>query len=246
MKIDIVKDYEELSRKAAEKVIETANLSDAFVNICIPTGLTPLGLYKKLAEYSKNNPQALQNVNWFTLDEYINIPNGSPQSCFSKLRDKLYQPAGISLDQVYTFNTEAEDFKAEAARYESLIESMGGLDLTILGIGRNGHVGFNEPGSTLDSKTRVINLQKETIEQSKNYFEEGETLPTAGITLGIHTLIASKKILLIANGSEKKKIVQSVVEGEVSPDIPASFFRTVQHAQFLFDEKASHKLTIKG
>jgi glucosamine-6-phosphate deaminase len=242
----IVNDYDELSQKAAGQVIRLVESSEKQLNICIPTGRTPSGMYTYLIQYSHAHPHAFDRVNWFTLDEYVPLPSGSPLSCYSRLREQFYLPAGISHDKTYTFQTDANDFLAEAHRYERLIERFGGLTLSILGIGRNGHVGFNEPGSELDSKARPIILQPKTIEQTQNYFKTGDPIPTQGITLGIQMLFSSQEILLFANGHEKADIVHEVVEGEIDPSVPASFFRNHPKAYMIIDQEAAAGLTIGG
>lgn len=245
MELSIVKNYEELSQRAANKVIAIAESTDQPINISIPAGRTPKGMYHDLVDYVKDHPGCFDHISWYTLDEYINIPKGSALSCLTKLTHLFYEPAGIKKDKIFSFNTEAEDFNKEAERIEALISETGGLRLSILGIGRNGHVGFNEPGSERDSRTRVMTLQAKTLEQSKVYFTEDVLPPKEGITLGIQTLLESEEILLFANSTEKEAIIHEVVEGDISPQVPASFFRESPKAELIIDEEAAKRLSVR-
>ncbi|HET7615488.1 MAG TPA: glucosamine-6-phosphate deaminase [Bacillales bacterium] len=236
MELLVEKDYENMSQSAADHIIHVVESSEHSVNICLPTGRTPVRLYEILSAYCMNRPSSFQNVNWFTLDEYASAAPDSRAFCYQTLHKRFYRPARIKSDRIYKFQIEGGNYDEEAERYEDLIKRFGGIDLAVLGIGRNGHVGFNEPGSTADSRTRVVNLQDKTVEQSKRYLGREENLPTQGITLGIKTLLQSRNVLLIANGREKREIVEQTYKGRIGPDVPASFFQNHAKAKLIIDQ----------
>ncbi|HET7579032.1 MAG TPA: glucosamine-6-phosphate deaminase [Bacillales bacterium] len=239
MELTVEEDYESMSQTAAEYIICFVKGSQHFVNVCLPTGRTPVRMYEILSEYSRKHPSTFQNVNWFTLDEYADDTPKSKAYCYQTLHKQFYRPADIRPDRIYTFQTERGRYDEEAERYEDLIERLGGIDLAVLGIGRNGHVGFNEPGSNADSGTRVVNLHDKTVKQSKRYLESldnKENIPTQGVTLGIKTLLKSRNVLLIANGREKREIVEKTYKGRIGPDIPASYFQNHTQARLVIDQ----------
>lgn len=241
MNLVIKSDYESLSLAAAQAIIELSKQKKE-VNICLPTGTTPKGMYKALVDLHQAGQADFSFINWFTLDEYLGIPLSSPFSCYQQITELFYEPTGINKDRIFTFNSEAKDLDAEAARYNAIIEHMGGLDLAIVGIGMNGHVGFNEPGSSANAPTRVIDLHERTLVQSKKYFTDDHPIPTKGITLGMKTLLQSKEVFVVANGEEKADIVKFAIHGPVSDDVPVSHFQTHAGATFLLDTLAASKL----
>ena len=242
MKLIIKKSYDSLSESAARKIASYSGGSIGDINICLPTGTTPAGMYKYLIHLYKEGKTDFSNINWFTLDEYIGLPLISPFSCYQQLKNQFYDLAGIKRDRIFTFNSEAADLNAEAERYESLIKKMGGLDLAVLGIGMNGHVGFNEPGSSENTRTRVVQLHGGTLTQSKKYFGNNEEIPTRGITLGLTTLLRSKSVLILANGIEKANIVHAALREPISNEVPVSHFQVHPSTNIMIDELAAGKL----
>ena len=216
--------YEKLSQLAAleiKKKIQGGNR----VNLGLPTGGTPIGMYKDLV----NDPHLdWWNVSTFNLDEYVGIDKSHPESYMGFMRRNLFD--NIDID---SFNVWFPDHTDD---YDEMIDVLGGLDLTILGIGTNGHIAFNEPGSSFDSKTRVVYLDKQTIEDNARFFNSIDEVPTQAITMGLDTIMKSKEILLIAQGKKKLDIIQKAMFGEITEDIPASILQQHENLTILYCE----------
>lgn len=214
--------YEKLSRLAAleiKKKIQSGNR----VNLGLPTGGTPIGMYKDLANDSHLN---WWNVTTFNLDEYVGIDKSHSESYMEFMMRNLFNH--IEID---TFNVWFPD---QSKDYDETIDSLGGLDLTILGIGTNGHIAFNEPGSSFDSKTRIVDLDKQTIEDNSRFFDSIDDVPKQAITMGLDTIMKSKEILLIAQGKKKLEIIQKALFGEITESIPASILQKHDNLTILY------------
>jgi len=219
-----VDSYERLSQLAAleiKKKIQKGNQ----VNLGLPTGGTPIGMYKELVNDSHLD---WWNVTTFNLDEYMGIDPNHPESYENFMNRNLFDH--IEID---TFNVW---FPSLEKVYDDVIDTMGGLDLTILGIGTNGHIAFNEPGSPFDSKTRVVDLDKQTIEDNSRFFNSIDEVPTKAITMGLDTIMKSKEILLIAQGKKKLEIIQKAMFGEITEDVPASILQNHENLTILYCE----------
>lgn len=219
-----VENYERLSQLAAleiKKKIQKGNQ----VNLGLPTGGTPIGMYKELVNDSHLD---WWNVTTFNLDEYEGIDPNHPESYENFMNRNLFDHIDIDRFNVW--------FPDQTKDYDEMIDGLGGLDLTILGIGTNGHIAFNEPGSPFDSKTRLVDLDKQTIEDNARFFNSIDEVPTQAITMGLDTIMKSKEILLIAQGKKKLDIIQKAMFGDITEDIPASILQQHENLTILYCE----------
>lgn len=225
MKIIKVKGYEELSKKASEIVLKEIK-ENPHLTIGFATGKTPLGLYKKLVKAYRRNIVDFSNIKTFNLDEYYPIKKSNKRSYYYYMFSKLFNKINVRKENIRLLNGESKDPVKECKDYEHYIKD-NPIDIQILGIGTNGHIGFNEPGSRLDSKTRLVNLTH---------------IKGKALTMGISTILKSKKIILLASGKKKAKATFGLVKGEVNTNCPASFLRKHKNITIIIDEKASFLL----
>lgn len=206
--------------------------------IAVPTGKTPLPLYERLAALARAGELDLDRVRWFALDEFVGdrIPATSTFAFF--LQQRLIRAAGLRAEMLHVLNGAAEDLDAEARRYEALIAAQGGLDLTILGIGRNGHIGFNEPGTPPDSRTGLRHLTDAT-RQANAYLFPDAAVPRTALSMGIGTLLDAARVMLLATGSAKAEIVGRLATASPSPDLPASALGPHPNCCVVVDEDAA-------
>jgi glucosamine-6-phosphate deaminase len=237
MKIEAVEDYEELSARAASLFIGQAKKRPDSVCV-LPTGRTPEGLFRLLVDAHHRNGVNFSRLRFVTLDEYAGIRRDDRRCLYQWLRRALFDPIGISMDQVAAFNPASVEPDAEAARIEMAIAAWGGIDLAIVGLGPNGHVGFNEPGSTADSRARQVALTEESIVSNARYWGSKQDVPRSAYTLGIATLREARSIILMASGIAKAAILARALEGPESPDIPASLLRSHVGFTVLADREA--------
>lgn len=216
--------YEKLSQLAALEVKKKIQKGYK-VNLGLPTGGTPIGMYKELVNDSHLD---WWNVTTFNLDEYEGIDPNHPESYENFMNRNLFDHIEIDRFNVW--------FPSLEKVYDDVIDNMGGLDLTILGIGTNGHIAFNEPGSPFDSKTRLVNLDKQTIEDNSRFFDSVDEVPTQAITMGLDTILKSKEIVLIAQGKKKLEIIQKAMFGDITEDIPASILQKHDNLTILYCE----------
>lgn len=219
-----VENYERLSQLAALEVKKKIQKGNQ-VNLGLPTGGTPIGMYKELVNDSHLD---WWNVTTFNLDEYEGIDPNHPESYENFMNRNLFDHIDIDRFNVW--------FPSLEKVYDDVIDNMGGLDLTILGIGTNGHIAFNEPGSPFDSKTRLVDLDKQTIEDNARFFNSIDEVPTQAITMGLDTIMKSKEILLIAQGKKKLDIIQKAMFGDITEDIPASILQQHENLTILYCE----------
>ena len=221
----VVPTADDLAWRAADAVVDLVNRLPT-ATIALPTGSTPLGMFEDLFRRIRAGEVDFSRVTLFCLDEYLGVSKEDPNSLTGWLFREFIEPAGIKLSQVRTVPSEPADAVSEAAAYEAALAAAGGLDLVVLGIGGNGHIAFNEPGSPLDSRTRVIDLTVESREQAAAYWDHDLPAPTRAMTLGIATLLEADRIILIASGEAKAGIIREALRGPISPRVPASFLRT--------------------
>lgn len=217
-----VDSYERLSQLAAleiKKKIQKGNQ----VNLGLPTGGTPIGMYKDLVNDSHLD---WWNVSTFNLDEYVGIDKSHQESYMGFMKRNLFDHIDID-----TFNIWFPD---QTKDYDEMIDGLGGLDLTILGIGTNGHIAFNEPGSPFDSKTRVVDLSQQTIEDNSRFFNSIDEVPAKAITMGLDTIMKSKEIVLIAQGKKKLDIIQKALFGDITEELPASILQNHENLTILY------------
>jgi glucosamine-6-phosphate deaminase len=207
----------------------------------LATGSTPMPLYTALAEKIKASKVDVSKVSGFALDEYVGISREHPQSYYQVIKN-VAELLGLNPKNVHTPNGDYETIQTAAIQYEREIVEAGGVDLQILGIGRDGHIGFNEPGSSLSSITRIKTLTRETIEDNARFFNSQSEVPTHCITQGIATILSSRHAVLLAFGESKAQAIADTVEGGISSFVPASILQLHPHATIVIDEAAASKL----
>ncbi len=233
MKLIKVKNYNELSEKASDIVINEV-LENSKAVLGFATGVTPLGLYKNLVEAFKKRKVDFSGVKTFNLDEYYPIKKTSKNSYHYYMHKNLYDKINVKKENVNLFDGEAKNSRKECERYKKELSKVK-IDLQILGVGVNGHVGYNEPGSTLNSKTRLINLSEETIKSKLKQFRNKKNFPLQALTIGIKNIMSAKKLLLLASGKEKKEAIKHLIYGKVSSEWPVSFLRKHKNLTVIVD-----------
>lgn len=217
-------DYKDLSRKAANVISAQVILKPDCV-LGLATGSTPVGTYKQLIEWYKKGDLDFSKVTTVNLDEYCGLSPENSQSYHYFMEHNFFQHINIDRNKTHIPNGMAKDYEAECARYDKLIADLGGIDLQLLGIGRNGHIGFNEPNISFEKTTHVVELDESTIKANARFFPSLEEVPRKAITMGIKSIMQAKKILLIAYGPDKKEIMEKALHGPVTPDVPASILQ---------------------
>ena len=242
MKIIIANDYEDMSRKAANYLSAQVIMKpDAVLGLA--TGETPIGTYKQLVEWYNKGDIDFSQTSTINLDEYKGLTGDHKQSYRYFMDTNLFDLINIKKSNTYLPNGMAKDEEAECARYENIIKELGNIDMQLLGIGLNGHIGFNEPGSRLNSTTRLILLDNDSRNEASKMFGSIESTPISSITMGVSTILAAKKIFLMAWGDDKAKMVKECVEGAVTDTIPASYLQTHNNAHVIIDLSAAGNLT---
>ncbi len=243
MRIYKAKDYEEMSRKAAGIVSAQIIMKPDCV-LGLATGSTPLGLYKQLIEWYRSGDLDFSGVRTVNLDEYKGISRENNQSYYYFMHQNLFDHVNIPIENTHLPNGMEPDSEKECRRYEELIQSMGSVDLQLLGIGHNGHIGFNEPADAFDKLVHCVNLTQSTIEANKRFFASAEEVPKQAYTMGIQTIMRSKKILIIANGEGKADIVRDAFFGPITPRVPASVLQLHNDVTLVADEAALSKIPV--
>lgn len=240
MKVIITKDYQELSAKAARFVLAQMWRQPNLV-MTLPTGNTPLGLYCKLVDAYKKKQVSFKNITTFNLDEYWGIKPTDSASYYAYMQVNLFKHVNIKKSHTHLppFLSATADLAARS--YESAIKETGGIDLAILGIGNNGHIGFNEPGTAFDSRTHLAKLSDATRQQNAEHFPNS-LVPTQAMTMGLGTIMESKKIVILASGVAKAEAVAKALEGKVDTILPASILQWHSDVTWILDEAAASKL----
>jgi glucosamine-6-phosphate deaminase len=241
MKIIKVATPEEGAIKAAEIVLNQIKHKPASV-LGLPTGGTPVGMYAKIAEAVKAKKADLSKITTFNLDEYYGLPKQDAQSYYTFMDVNLYTPCALRPDQTHIPSGTAPDAEAEVKAYEVAIVKAGGIDLQVLGIGGNGHIGFNEPGTDPKSRTHVVKLTQNTREANARFFNSLEEVPTEAMTMGIQTILSSKSILMLAFGANKADILFEALKGPITPQNPASFLQRHPDVTVIADQAAVTRL----
>ena len=241
MKIIIAKTYEEMSRLAAEEIAKVVNEKPNAV-LGLATGGTPVGMYKELIDMYKEKKVDFSEVTSVNLDEYVGLSGDHNQSYRYFMNSNFFDHVNIRKDHTFVPNGLAKDINAEGAEYDKKIEALGGIDIQLVGIGSNGHIGFNEPGEELDLGTHLTNLTESTIEANARFFASKDEVPTQAVTMGLGGIMKAKKILLIANGVEKAEAINKVINGKITTQIPASMVQMHRDVVVVVDEAAASKL----
>ena len=243
MRIYKAKDYVDMSRKAANIVSAQVIMKPNCV-LGLATGSTPIGLYKQLVEWYNKGDLDFSEVMTVNLDEYKGLSRDNDQSYYYFMHQNLFDHVNIPAENTYLPNGMEPDSQKECQEYTNLIQSLGGVDLQLLGIGHNGHIGFNEPGEAFDKQVHCVNLTQSTIEANKRFFASADDVPKQAYTMGIKTIMQAKKILIVASGEDKAEIVRDAFFGPITPKVPASVLQLHNDVTLVADEAALSRLPL--
>lgn len=241
MRILITENYEQLSIEAAKIVAGQIYLKPASV-LGLATGSTPLKMYENLIAVHKTIGLDFSQVTTFNLDEYIGLSADNPQSYHYFMYENFFKQINIRRENIFIPDGTAEDIFAESKNYDALIESKGGIDLQILGIGQNAHIGFNEPDIKFEATTHKVKLDDETISANSRFFKNIDEVPKFAISMGIKNIMLARRVVLLANGKNKAAAVYKALCGSVTPEAPASILQLHQDATFILDKEAAADL----
>ncbi len=241
MKVVILNNPDQVAEYAAKVLIKQLNKKKNSV-LGLATGSTPVAMYQKLIDANKSGEISFKDVTTFNLDEYFGLPEDHPQSYRVFMDKNLFNHIDIDKSRTFVPPGDSHNPLESCKEYEEKIEQAGGIDIQLLGIGRNGHIGFNEPFSSLHSRTRVKTLTKETVQDNARFFKEGEFQPNLSITMGIGTILESDQIILLATGEGKAEAIKQTIEGALSAACPASALQFHQNAVVIMDDAAASQL----
>ncbi len=249
MRVIIEQNYDQLSQWAANYVINKINAANPTAEkpfvLGLPTGSSPIGMYKALVEACKAGKVSFKNVVTFNMDEYVGLPESHPESYHTFMANNLFNHIDCPKENIHILNGNAEDLEAECANYEKMIEEAGGIDLFIGGIGPDGHIAFNEPGSSLTSRTRVKTLTTDTrIANSRFFGGDPNNVPLHALTVGVGTVMSAKEVLILCNGHNKAKALYQAVEGGITQMWTISALQLHQHGIIVCDEAATDELRV--
>jgi glucosamine-6-phosphate deaminase len=238
MKLITLQDENELSIFAANLVIDRLNQNPQAV-LVFPTGNTPLGMFEQLVQNYQKGKVSFRVACLIELDEYFGISLDDPCNLFNWLDRTLLQKVDFMPENIYRFNSAAPDAEAETRRIEKIIKDKKGIDLLLLGLGPNGHIGFNEPGSSAFSQTRIVQLSQDSLRSNSRYWGEDKVVPTRGFTLGMSTIMSARDVVLLVQGESKAEILDAAINGPISKKVPASFLRQLEKFTILADKEAA-------
>lgn len=238
MRIIIAKNYEDMGKKAANIVAGQVFLNPQSI-LGLATGSTPLSMYNQLIKMHKEVELDFSQVKTFNLDEYVGLPEEDTNSYHYYMSNNLFNHINIKKENVHVPNGMAKDIDKECSEYEETIKNSGGMDLQILGIGNNGHIGFNEPDLKFEATTHLVKLDDETIEANSRFFKTIDDVPKCAVSMGIKTIMHAKKIILLANGSSKAEILAKALYGGITPEVPASILQLHPDVTVIVDEAAA-------
>jgi glucosamine-6-phosphate deaminase len=244
MRIYKATDYQDMSRKAANIISAQVIIKPDCV-LGLATGSTPLGIYQQLIEWYNKGDLDFKSVKTVNLDEYKGLTEDNKQSYHYFMKKNLFQQVNINMKNTYLPDGTAEDSEIECTRFNRLIEQLGGIDMQLLGLGHNGHIGFNEPSDSYEKGTHCVALTQSTIEANSRLFQAGEVVPSHAYTMGIKTIMLAKKILLVVSGEEKADILLKALTGPVTPTLPASILQLHPDFTVVADEAALSKINIE-
>lgn len=244
MEVIIKSTYEDMSHAAADAVANILNTKPNAV-LGMATGSTPLGLYQELVRMHKEESLDFSQVTTFNLDEYVGLPVNHPQSYHQFMQENFFTHVNIPRQNIYIPSGTTSNYVAFCQWYEERIQQCGGIDLQILGIGSDGHIAFNEPGSSLSSRTRLKTLAKQTIEDNARFFDRPHDVPVYAITMGVGTILEAREIILLANGSKKSSAIAKALEGPVTAMITASGLQMHPRVKVFLDDKAARALSMR-
>ncbi|HJB40907.1 MAG TPA: glucosamine-6-phosphate deaminase [Candidatus Gemmiger avicola] len=241
MKIIRAKDYYDMSRKAAN-IISAQVIMKPNCVLGLATGSTPIGIYKQLIDWYNKDDLDFSEVTTVNLDEYRGLKRDDPQSYWHFMHENFFDHINIDPDRINLPDGTNLDAEEECRRYDDVIHFVGGIDLQLLGIGHDGHIGFNEPGAAFELGTHCVNLTEETIEANKRFFASKDDVPRQAYTMGIKTIMQARKVLLVASGKDKAAIVKKAFFGPVTPEVPASILQMHPDFTLVGDAEAMSEL----
>jgi glucosamine-6-phosphate deaminase len=244
IRLIVTEDYEELSKQAARLVAEQITQKPESV-IGFATGSTPIGMYDHLIKMHQRDGLDFSKITTFNLDEYVGLSPDHPKSYCFFMWKQLFSKINVTKEHIHVPTGIFTDADAVCEQYEADIERAGGIDLQILGIGVNGHIGFNEPGESLTLATHITQLAEETIQANARFFANKNEVPRQAITMGIGSIMKARAILLLANGENKAEAVQHLFSGKIDPRVPASILQLHPDVTLVLDKKAASLLTDK-
>ena len=240
MQLIVFKDYHALSQQAAEEIIELVKRKPDAV-LCLASGSTPLLTCELLVQKAGAENMDLSSCTFIGLDEWVGIPPENEGSCAYFFHDHVFKHLNFSSSRIHLFNALSGNLQQECKKMDDVIFERGGIDLMLVGVGMNGHIGFNEPGISFDLYAHVAELDETTTSVGQKYFKEATAL-RRGITLGLKHLLESKKVLMLANGSKKAAIIQKALEGEITNRLPAGIIRRHPNSTVMIDAEAATML----
>ncbi len=238
MRVIIEKDAETVARRAARIVADLVRRKANCV-LGLATGATPLGAYRELIRLHQQEGLDFSRVTTFNLDEYVGLGPAHPQSYRRFMQENLFDHVNVPADRIHVPDGRALDFEAYCRQYEQKIADAGGIDLQVLGIGGDGHIAFNEPGSSLGSRTRLKTLTRETIRDNARFFGSEEQVPRLAITMGVGTILESRRCLLLALGDGKSQAIRDTIEGPITAQVTASALQLHREVIAVIDEAAA-------
>lgn len=241
MRVIIANDYQDLSRKAAAIIANQLWIKPDSV-LGLATGSTPVGTYEELIRHHKEEGLEFKKMTVFNLDEYYGLGKEHDQSYAYFMKENLFKHVGVTETQLHIPNGLAKDVQEECLNYEAQIKNSGGIDLQLLGIGRNGHIGFNEPDLKFEAKTHLVKLDQDTIDANARFFDSVDEVPKTALSMGVRTIMHAKKILLLAYGESKADALHGMLFGPIKPDLPASALQLHPDVVIIADKAAASKI----
>lgn len=241
MDVKILSSAQEIGSAAAKIIIDKIKENNAAI-LGLATGSSPIPTYKELIKAYNEGEISFANVKSFNLDEYCGIPASDPNSYYTFMHENLFNSIDIKEENVRVPDGNPADVEAFCADYDASITAAGGIDIQILGIGRNGHIGFNEPADEFTTGTYKVKLTDSTIEANKRFFASAEDVPTEAITMGVESILNAKEIILIATGNDKAQAIRDMIKGEISPSCPASILQKHGNVHIFIDADAASLL----
>ncbi|MGU9156273.1 glucosamine-6-phosphate deaminase [Clostridium perfringens] len=241
MRLIVTKNYEEMSKVAAKEMAEDIKRNPEIV-LGLATGGTPVGMYKELIRMYNEGELDFSKVTSINLDEYVGLAGDHDQSYRYFMNTNLFDHINIDKNNTFVPNGLAENVEEECMEYDSRIQDMGGIDLQLLGLGANGHIGFNEPGEALSVGTHLTDLKESTIEANARFFDSIDDVPRKAITMGLGGIMKAKKIMVIASGEGKAEVVKAMMSGKITTEIPATMLQMHRDVILIVDEDAAKLL----
>lgn len=241
MKVVKTKDYDDMSRKAANIIAAQVTMKPNCV-LGLATGSSPVGIYKELIARYNNGDLDFSKVTSVNLDEYKGLDGSHDQSYRYFMDDHFFNHVNIQKERTFVPNGTEPDSEKACSAHNQVIESVGGIDLQLLGLGHNGHIGFNEPSDSFDKGTHCVDLTESTIEANKRFFASADDVPKQAYTMGIQNIMLARKIVVVVSGADKADILKKVVEGPITPQVPASILQLHPDVTIIADADAASKL----